>query len=621
MDNSTDNTEYSRDPDGQVRLQKLLAHRGLASRRNAEEMIRGGLVRVNGTVVTVPGTKVHPEKDRVTVDGKAVPVEAEPFLFLFYKPKGVVSTLHDPDGKTTLKDFFPRINPLIHVGRLDIQSEGVLLLTNNGDLAQRILHPRYEIPRTYLVKVQGVVTPEHLDRLRSGKVRLDGRPVQPLELEQERLTETNSWYRITLTEGRNREVRRLFDALNYFVLKLTRIAFGNLDLSGLEPGEYRLVTPEEIGLLVAGTHWTKKDPTIPPARSSRKTSPSEHSSPDHARRPFRSRSSFSDRSVPAHKSESSEEGHYPRQNNRQERRYREDDRFREDGERSGARKFPGERSHHPDRERQDGPSFQRGYTPSSENRTERRRPDPDEDSNPRSFGRRTKEESSFRGDRPHFPENSRGEQRHGPSSRREENRPFGRPSTGQGQRKSFREDHPRSSGDSGHRQRSGSFRKEEERPSRYRDNTPQRRDSREDRPRFSEDSEGGRRSGPSFRREENRPFGRPSAGQGQRKSFRGDHPRSSGDSGQRQRSGSFRKEGERPSTHPSDQDRQRNVRDDHPRKQDARESTSFRKERREFDKTETRSSSSRSTAARRPGKPLSGPRGHKGPGKNHPHQP
>ncbi len=619
MDNSTDNTEYSRDPDGQVRLQKLLAHRGLASRRNAEEMIRGGLVRVNGTVVTVPGTKVHPEKDRVTVDGKAVPVEAEPFLFLFYKPKGVVSTLHDPDGKTTLKDFFPRINPLIHVGRLDIQSEGVLLLTNNGDLAQRILHPRYEIPRTYLVKVQGVVTPEHLDRLRSGKVRLDGRPVQPLELEQERLTETNSWYRITLTEGRNREVRRLFDALNYFVLKLTRIAFGNLDLSGLEPGEYRLVTPEEIGLLVAGTHWTKKDPTTPPARSSRKTSPSEHSSADHARRPFRSRSSFSDRSVPAHKNESSEEGHYPRQNNRQERRFQEDDRFRKDGERSGARKFPGERSHHPDRERQDGASFQRGYTPSSANRTERRRPDPGEDSNPRSTGRRTntKEESSFRGDRSRFSGDSRGEQRHGSSSRREENRPFGRPS--EGQRKNFRGDHPRSSGDSGQRQRSGSFRKEEERPSRYRDNTPQRRDSREDRPRFSEDSEGGRRSGPSFRREGNRPFGRPS--EGQRKNFRGDHPRSSGDSGQRQRSGSFRKEEERPSTHPAGQDRKRNFRDDHPRQQDARESTSFRKERREFDKTETRSSSSRSTAARRPGKPLSGPRGHKGPGKNHPHQP
>ena len=254
------NHEPELDQLGLVRLQKLLAHRGLASRRNAEEMIRGGLVRVNGSVVTVPGTKVHPETDQVTVDGKKVPVEAEPFLFLFYKPKGVVSTLHDPHGKTTLKEFFPQINPLIHVGRLDIQTEGVLLLTNNGDLAQRILHPRYEVPRTYLVKIQGVLSPAHLERLKTGKIRLDGRPVQPLELEQERLTQTNSWYRITLTEGRNREVRRLFDTLNYFVLKLTRIAFGNLDLSGLEPGEYRLVTPEEIDLLLSGARWKKKEP-------------------------------------------------------------------------------------------------------------------------------------------------------------------------------------------------------------------------------------------------------------------------------------------------------------------------------------------------------------------------
>uniref|UniRef100_A0A7C3LSI9 Pseudouridine synthase n=1 Tax=Leptospirillum ferriphilum TaxID=178606 RepID=A0A7C3LSI9_9BACT len=257
---SSPNHEPELDQDGLVRLQKLLAHRGLASRRNAEEMIRGGLVRVNGSVVTVPGTKVHPETDQVTVDGKKVPVEAEPFLFLFYKPKGVVSTLHDPHGKTTLKDFFPQINPLIHVGRLDIQTEGVLLLTNNGDLAQRILHPRYEVPRTYLVKIQGVLSPAHLERLKTGKIRLDGRPVQPLELEQERLTQTNSWYRITLTEGRNREVRRLFDTLNYFVLKLTRIAFGNLDLSGLEPGEYRLVSPEEIDLLLSGARWKKKEP-------------------------------------------------------------------------------------------------------------------------------------------------------------------------------------------------------------------------------------------------------------------------------------------------------------------------------------------------------------------------
>ncbi|MHB8421467.1 MAG: pseudouridine synthase, partial [Leptospirales bacterium] len=239
-------------PDTSVRLQKLIAHRGLASRRNAEIMIQGGLVRINGEVVTTPGTKVDPDRDTVSVEGRPVPIEAEPFLFLFYKPKGVVSTLHDPDGKTTLKEFFPQINPLIHIGRLDLQSEGVLLLTNNGDLAQRILHPRYAIPRTYLAKVQGVISPQHLERLQSGKVKLDGHPVLPVELELERLTQTNAWYRITLTEGRNREIRRLFEVLGYFVLKLTRISFGSLDLNGLEPGEYRLVSPAEIDILLSG---------------------------------------------------------------------------------------------------------------------------------------------------------------------------------------------------------------------------------------------------------------------------------------------------------------------------------------------------------------------------------
>ena len=258
-----------------VRLQKLIAHRGLASRRNAEIMIQGGLVRINGEVVTTPGTKVDPLHDKVSVEGRPVPVEPEPFLFLFYKPKGVVSTLHDPDGKTTLKEFFPQINPLIHIGRLDLQSEGVLLLTNNGDLAQRILHPRYAIPRTYLAKIQGVVSPQHLERLQSGKVKLDGHPVLPVELELERLTQTNAWYRITLTEGRNREIRRLFEVLGYFVLKLTRISFGTLDLNGLEPGEYRLVSPAEIDVLLSGA-GRKKNTLANPSQND--FSPDHHHS-------------------------------------------------------------------------------------------------------------------------------------------------------------------------------------------------------------------------------------------------------------------------------------------------------------------------------------------------------
>ncbi len=291
------------EPGKGVRLQKLIAHRGLASRRNAEIMIQGGLVRINGEVVTVPGTKVDPLHDQVSVEGRPVPLEPEPFLFLFYKPKGVVSTLHDPDGKTTLKEFFPQINPLIHIGRLDLQSEGVLLLTNNGDLAQRILHPRFAIPRTYLVKVQGVVSPQHLERLQTGKVKLDGHPVLPVELALERLTQTNAWYRISLTEGRNREIRRLFEVLGYFVLKLTRISFGTLDLNGLEPGEYRLVSPAEIETLLSGAGRKKNLPPSPSANAFPSDSPSRSNrkAPQHDNRGPRD---FSDRpsrpSAPRH---------------------------------------------------------------------------------------------------------------------------------------------------------------------------------------------------------------------------------------------------------------------------------------------------------------------------------
>ena len=235
-----------------VRLHKLLAHRGVASRRKAEQLVASGLVSVNGQIVTEPGTRVNPETDTVLVEGKPLRRESEPFLFLFYKPRGVVSTLHDPEGRPTLREFFPNIEPLLHVGRLDFQTEGALLLTNNGDLSQRILHPRYAIPRTYLVKIQGGVSPAHIERIARGDIRLDGRPVVPLEFVPERDTDSNAWYRITLTEGRNREVRRLFETLNYFVLKLVRTAFGPLTLAGLEPGEYRTVTASEIRTLLAG---------------------------------------------------------------------------------------------------------------------------------------------------------------------------------------------------------------------------------------------------------------------------------------------------------------------------------------------------------------------------------
>ncbi|MGC8529422.1 MAG: pseudouridine synthase [Leptospirillia bacterium] len=248
-----DDSEIPEEADGRIRLHKILAHRGVASRRKSEQLIAAGSVTVDGEVVTEPGTRVDPRHQVILVDGRPLPRESETFLFLFYKPKGVVSTLFDPEGRPTLRDYFPGIDPLLHIGRLDFQTEGALLLTNNGDLSQRILHPRFEIPRTYLVKIQGGMSPAHLERMARGEIRLDGRAVVPLELVPERQTSTNAWYRITLTEGRNREVRRLFETLNYFVLKLVRTAFGPLTLAGLEPGEYRTVTPQETELLLAGT--------------------------------------------------------------------------------------------------------------------------------------------------------------------------------------------------------------------------------------------------------------------------------------------------------------------------------------------------------------------------------
>ena len=572
MEHSTLNTTFKPDEDGLIRLQKLLAHRGLASRRNAEEMIRGGLVKVNGIVVTVPGTKVHPETDRVTVDGKTVPVEPEPFLFLFYKPKGIVSTLHDPDGKTTLKDFFPQINPLIHVGRLDIQSEGVLLLTNNGDLAQRILHPRYEIPRTYLVKVQGVVKPEHLDRLRSGKVRLDGRPVQPLELEQERLTETNSWYRITLTEGRNREVRRLFDALHYFVLKLTRIAFGNLDLAGLEPGEYRLVTPEEIDLLLSGARWKRKESIPPPERSPRKPNPATPSSPDSRRHSFRSRTTSPDRTFSGPADGDQEEDPFPRQTG-QGHRSRPDTRSRGLSQSDSERFFNGRPRHRSDNKQQSGPSSQKRRGPHSGNRTDRGRTslsggNPDH----RSSGRRepVEKESFFRRDR---------RVSSGPSFRREVNRNSGPADDAPRYRKNPREDRPRSSRNTRENHPSSPPpRREDERNSRYAEDAPRhRKNPREDRPR-------------SFR------------------NTRENHPSSP----------SPRREDERNSRYAGNLSQNKKRQEETFREPSPRGSTAFRKRSGEFSGTGHKPAN-RELSSGQPGKPGSTPRGRKGPDKNHPH--
>ena len=228
-----------------VRLQKVIAESGLASRRKAEEMIAQGRVTVNGAVVCELGTKVDPEKDHVKVDGRHLkPAPPQTFVML-NKPKNVVSTMSDPGGRGTIADLLPGVHVRVFpVGRLDFDSEGLMLLTNDGELAQLLLHPRHHVPKTYLVKVKGMLAPEHIDALETGIMLDDGRTGPAVVKKVGKATE-NSWLEVTIFEGRKHQVKRMLDAVNHPVLKLKRIKFGPLTLGELSTGQYRYLTDRE----------------------------------------------------------------------------------------------------------------------------------------------------------------------------------------------------------------------------------------------------------------------------------------------------------------------------------------------------------------------------------------
>ncbi len=233
----------------EVRLQKLIAGTGLASRRKAEGLIAAGRVMVNGKIVTELGTRVNPERDHVKVDGKHLSA-AQPFVYLMLnKPKNVVSTLDDPGGRTTVKDYLRGVSVRVFpVGRLDFDSEGLMLLTNNGDLAQALLHPRYHVPKTYLIKVKGVLMDEDIAQLQQG-VRLEDGMTSPAQLKKVRKVEANSWLEITIREGRKHQVKRMLESVGHPVIKLMRIRMGPLSLGHLEPGEFRFLTDREANAL------------------------------------------------------------------------------------------------------------------------------------------------------------------------------------------------------------------------------------------------------------------------------------------------------------------------------------------------------------------------------------
>ena len=238
------------DDDGLIRLQKLLAQSGVASRRKCEELMLAGLVEVDGEVITRLGTKVDPTTAVIRVDGKRLPPVSAHVYLVLNKPRGVVSTMADPERRRTLSDFVgDRPERLFHVGRLDTDTEGLILLTNDGDFAQRVAHPSYELDKRYVAEVDGVVAKATVKRLLAGVTLEDG----PVAVSAAKIVSTStdrSIVEVVIHEGRNRIVRRLLDEVGHPVRRLTRTAIGPVLLRGLKRGALRELTLDELGVLL-----------------------------------------------------------------------------------------------------------------------------------------------------------------------------------------------------------------------------------------------------------------------------------------------------------------------------------------------------------------------------------
>jgi 23S rRNA pseudouridine2605 synthase len=237
-----------------MRLSKILAQAGLASRRGAEALLEAGRVTVNGVVRLEPGAQADPATDAIALDGRPVGPRQEHAYVLLHKPQGYVTSLHDPEGRRVVTDLLPAGSPRIFpVGRLDYDAEGLLLLTNDGELANRLLHPRYEIPRVYEVEVEGRVAPADLARWRRGVLLPDG-PARPSAVRILKHGTGSSWLNVTFREGRYREVKRYCKALGHPVTRLRRVQFGPLRLGTLPSGRTRALTIAELDRLRSLRH-------------------------------------------------------------------------------------------------------------------------------------------------------------------------------------------------------------------------------------------------------------------------------------------------------------------------------------------------------------------------------
>jgi 23S rRNA pseudouridine2605 synthase len=257
-----------------MRLQKFLAHAGVASRRTSETMIVAGRVKVNGVVCTELGTTVDSEKDRVEVDGRIIEGVSSLIYLLVNKPQGYITTLDDPEGRPIITDLVPANMPRVYpVGRLDWDSDGAVLLTNDGDLTNLLTHPSHEIEKTYAVKVVGVVeeTAKELEELRKGVEIEPDVITKPAVVKVGRQTDKNTWLEFRIAEGRNRQIRKMCEVVGYRVMRLRRIAIGPLTIAGVRSGQFRALDNDEVRSLYNAVGKTPPELAEPSRRARKRT--------------------------------------------------------------------------------------------------------------------------------------------------------------------------------------------------------------------------------------------------------------------------------------------------------------------------------------------------------------
>ena len=233
------------------RLQKIISRAGVASRRRAEELITEGRVSINSVVERELGVKADPERDEIRVDGKLLGPSAEPVYIALHKPEGHVSTVNDPEGRPTVMDLVKKMRSRVFpVGRLDYDTSGLILLTNDGELTNFLTRPASEVPKTYMVKVQGRISQEALSGLQKGPA-IGGPPLKPARVKFLKYSGSgrHSWLELTITEGRTRQIRRMGEAVGHPVLKLKRVSLGPLSIKDLAPGDFRFLTDKEVSAL------------------------------------------------------------------------------------------------------------------------------------------------------------------------------------------------------------------------------------------------------------------------------------------------------------------------------------------------------------------------------------